>query len=79
LLLLSTVTAAVLGWAFSVTEPPVAIVTSDAAPLFAVEVFTGAVVAVEMVTWAVAGRQNTNGAAAPSRSRTLKDMTDVYS
>jgi len=49
------------------------------APLLAVPVVTGVVVAVEIVTWAKAGRLNTNGAAAPSSRRTLNVMRAVNS
>jgi hypothetical protein len=78
-LLLLTVTAVEPGCSSSVTDPPVAMTTSEAAPALAVAVWTGAVVGVEIVTWATAGSVNTSGAAAPSSRRTLKVMRAVNS
>ena len=78
LLLLLMVTA-VLPAVVSVIDPVDVIATSEGEPLLAVLVETGAVVAVEIDTWAKAGRLNTSGAAAPSSRRTLKVMRAVNS
>ena len=65
---------------FGFKERPVDVMlTSDAAPLLAVDVCTGVVVAVDIDTCAKAGMTNTKGAAAPSSRRTLKVMRAVYS
>jgi hypothetical protein len=78
-LLLLTVTAVVLAAAGVMLPDGELMVMSEGAPLLAVAVWTGVVVAVEIVTWAAAGSVKTSGAAAPSSSRTLNVMKAVYS
>src|SRR5689334_16275603 len=79
-LLLSIVTAAVpAAGVVRVIDPAVVMLMSEAAPLLAVDVLTGAVVAVEIETCAMAGRVKTSGAAAPSSRRILNVMRAVNS
>jgi hypothetical protein len=78
-LLLLTVTAVVFVVVGATVPDGELIVMSEGAPLLAVAVWTGVVVAVEIVTWATAGSAKTSGAAAPSSRRTLNVMKAVYS